>query len=86
MFFYIEDDVPVFVEDLTLEQARYLLARTEGELPLAYNWAHRQALKLDVYELQGQIEWLESERAAQVTVEAAEDHAHDLYVDYVIGA
>lgn len=78
---YLEDNDPVQVEQLTLDEAREVLARARGELHRAYNSAHSQAVLAEIAELEGQIEWLESEAEALRLEDAAVEHAMDLWAD-----
>ncbi|ORX19446.1 hypothetical protein [Mycobacterium xenopi] len=60
MFVYIDDDEPVFVEQLTLAEARTVLARSKAELTQAFNAAHTASLWMEISELEEQIAWLEA--------------------------
>lgn len=85
MVVYVEDVDPVDVEMLTLDEARSVLLRVQGELSRAYNEVHAQSLRYEIAEVTGQIEWLESEAAAQAAEDAAVDHAVDLWADRDMG-
>lgn len=85
MVVYVEDVDPVEVEQLTLDEARVVLARAQAELPRAYNSAHAQTLRCEIAEVEDQIEWLESEAAEQALEDAAVDHAVDLWADRDLG-
>ena len=45
MVVYVEDAEPVSVEDLSLDEARVVLARDEADLPMAFNSAHAACLR-----------------------------------------
>lgn len=85
MVVYVEDVDPVQVEQLTLDEARAVLARAQAELPRAYNSAHAQTLRSEVAEVEDQIAWLESEAQEQALEDAAVEHAMDLWADYDLG-
>lgn len=85
MFVYVDDVEPVDIEQLSLDEARVVLARAEAELPRAFNWAHAQSLRNEITEVQGQIEWLESEAREAALEDAAVEHANDLWADYDLG-
>ena len=85
MVVYVDDAEPVFVEDLTLDEARAVLARAEAELPLAFNSAHAACLRSEIREVEGQIEWLESEQRDEAAQDAAAEHAYDLWADRDLG-
>ena len=85
MVVYVEDVDPVSVEDLTLDEARAVLARAEAELPMAYQLgAHREPAAARS-ELEGQIEWLEAEQRDEAAQDAAAEHAYDLWADHDLG-
>ncbi|MDZ4233556.1 MAG: hypothetical protein U1C73_07305 [Dietzia sp.] len=84
MVVYVDDVEPVDVELLSLE-ARMVLARTQAELPIAFNSAHAATLRMEIAEVEDQIAWLESEAAAEALEDAAVEHASDLWADYDLG-
>jgi len=57
--------VPIFIEDLTLEQAQTILARTKPGLPKPFNSANVSWLEYEIRELQGWIEVWDSEAPRQ---------------------
>ena len=85
MVVYVDDVEPVDVEQLSLDEARMVLARTESELARAYNSAHAASLRQEIGEVEGQIEWLESEAAEVELEDAAAEHAMNLWADYDLG-
>jgi hypothetical protein len=85
MFVYIDDERPVFVEQLTLEEARRVLARNTAELPKAFNAAHAACLRMEIAELEDQIAWLVSEQGEALLGEAADEQASDLWADRDLG-
>ena len=85
MVVYVEDAEPVSVEDLTLDEARAVLARDEADLPMAFNSAHAACLRSEIGELEGQIEWLEAEQRDEAAQAAAAEHAYDLWADHDLG-
>lgn len=85
MVVYVEDVDPVDVEQLSLDEARIVLARAEAELPRAYNSAHAASLRSEIAEVAEQIEWLESEARAEAVEDAAVEHSIDLWVDRDLG-
>lgn len=85
MVVYIDDEVPVDVEQLTLGEARLVLERTQGELPGAFNSAHAVYLRQEIAELEDQIAWLEAEEAEQAAADAAVEHTMDVWSDYDLG-
>lgn len=85
MVVYVEDVDPVQVEQLTLAEARAVLARAQAELPRAYNSVHAQTLRCEIAEVEDQIAWLESEAEGQALEDAAVEHAMDLWADYDLG-
>ena len=86
MVVYVVDDVePVDVELLSLDEARWVLARTQAELPRAYNSVHAATLRMEIAEVEGQIEWLEAEAAAEALADAAVEHTTDVWADYDLG-
>lgn len=82
MVVYVDDDEPVAVEQLSLDEAQMMLSRSEADLVRAYNWAHAQCLRQQIAELRGQIEWLESKAVEAALEDAAVEHASDLWADY----
>jgi hypothetical protein len=85
MVVYVEDVDPVNVEQLSLDEARIVLARAEAELPRAYNSAHAASLRREIAEVAEQIEWLESEARAEAVEDVAVEHSIDLWVDRDLG-
>ncbi|MCB1287760.1 MAG: hypothetical protein KDB47_08715 [Mycobacterium sp.] len=85
MVVYVDDVEPVDVELLSLDEARMVLARTQAELPIAFNSAHAATLRMEIAEVEDQIAWLESEAAAEALEDAAVEHASDLWADYDLG-
>jgi hypothetical protein len=81
MVVYVDDVEPMDVEQLTLDEARMVLARAEAELPKAYNSAHAQSLRNEIVEVEGQIDWLESEAREAALEDFAVEHAIDLRAD-----
>ncbi|WP_235683238.1 hypothetical protein [Mycolicibacterium fluoranthenivorans] len=81
MVVYVDDVDPVDVEQLSLDEARIVLAREEAELAKAYNSAHAASLRREIAEVAEQIERLESEDRADAVEDAAVDHAIDLWAD-----
>src|SRR6185503_5198365 len=59
-----------------------VLARTESELARAYNSAHAASLRQEIGEVEGQIEWLESEAAEVELEDAAAEHAMNLWAEH----
>ncbi|MDP7739201.1 MULTISPECIES: hypothetical protein [Mycobacterium] len=82
MVVYVDDVEPVDVEQLSLDEARMVLARARAELASAFNSAHAGSLRREIAEVEGQIEWLESEAEAAALEDAAAEHASDLWADY----
>jgi hypothetical protein len=77
-----DDDVePVDVEQLSLGEARMVLARAESELARAYNSAHAASLRQEIAEVEGQMDWLEAEAAEAELEDAAAEHAMNLWAD-----
>jgi hypothetical protein len=85
MVVYVDDEQPVFVEQLTLEEARTVLARSKADLRRAFNWAHAASLRMEIAEVEDQIGWLESEQREALLQEAAVQHASDLWADRDFG-
>jgi hypothetical protein len=85
MVVYVDDDDPVDVEQLSLDEARGVLVRAEAELPRAYNSAHAASLRCEIAEVAEQIDWLESEAWAEAVEDAAVVHAIDLWADRDLG-
>lgn len=85
MVVYVDDIDPVNVEQLSLDEARIVLARAEAELPKAYNSVHAASLRREIAEVAEQIEWLEAEARAGVVEDAAVEHAIDLWADRHLG-
>jgi hypothetical protein len=82
MFVYIDDERPVFVEQLTLGEARrVVLARNTAELPKAFNAAHAACLRMEIAELEDQIAWLISEQGEALLGEAAVEQVSDVWAD-----
>ena len=81
MFVYIDDERPVFVEQLTLDEARMVRARSTAELPKAFNAAHAACLRMQIAELEDQIAWLVSEQGEALLGEAAVEHVSDVWAD-----
>jgi hypothetical protein len=81
VFVYIDDEQPVVVEQLTLDEARMVLARTEAELSVAFNAAHATSLRMTIAEVADQIAWLESVERAEGLQDAAVGHACDVWAD-----
>jgi hypothetical protein len=85
MVVYVDDVDPVDVEQLSLDEARGVLARAEAELPRAYNSAHAASLRREIAEVTEQIEWLESEAGADAVEDAAVERDIDLWADRDLG-
>ncbi|MDQ1719248.1 MAG: hypothetical protein QOE71_3658 [Pseudonocardiales bacterium] len=85
MVVYVDDVEPVDIEQSGLDEARMVLARAKAELPRAFNAAHAASLRREIAEVEGQIEWLESEAAEAALEDAAAEHAADLWADYDLG-
>ncbi len=85
MLVYVDDVDPVDVEQLSIDEARIVLARAEASLSSAYNSAHAASLRREIAEVAEQIEWLESEAGADAVEDAAVDHAIDLWADRDLG-
>jgi hypothetical protein len=85
MVVYVDDVDTVDVEQLSLDEARIVLARAEAELPKAYNSAHAASLRREIAEVADQIEWLQSEAWADVVEDAAVEHVIDLWADRDLG-
>jgi hypothetical protein len=85
MVVYVDDVDTVDVEQLSLDEARIVLARAEAELPKAYNSAHAASLRREIAEVADQIEWLQSEAWAEVVEDAAVEHVIDLWDDRDLG-
>jgi hypothetical protein len=85
MVVYVDDVEPVDVEQLSLDEARIVLARAEAELPKAYNSVHAASLRREIAEVADQIEWLQSEAWAEVVEDAAVEHVIDLWADRDLG-
>ena len=81
MFVYVDDERPVFVEQLTLGEARMVLARNTAELPKAFNAAHAACLRMQIAELEDQIAWLVSEQGEALLGEAAVEQVSDVWAD-----
>ena len=62
MMVYIDDDEPMFVEQLGLDDARAVLSRTRASLPWAFNSAHAVALRAEIAAVEDQIDWLETQQ------------------------
>lgn len=85
MVIYLDDVDPVYVEQLSADEAHMVRARLEKELATAYNAAHAYSLRRELAEVEGQIEWLESEAREAALADAATEHAADLWADYDMG-
>lgn len=85
MVVYVDDELPVFVEQLTFAEAQTVLARARAELPNAFNSAHAAYLRTEIAEVEDQIAWLESEQAAAALQEAAVEHVSELWADRDLG-
>ena len=85
MVVYLDDDEAVDVEQLSLDEARLVLARAVAQLSGAYNIAHAQWLRQEIAEVEGQIEWLEVEAAETALAEAADEYSADMWRDYTLG-
>jgi len=85
MMVYIDDDDAVFVEQLSLEQARAVLARERSALRRPVNSAHAAALRSEIAEVEDQIEWLEGQECALAACERAAEMAYAVWVDYDLG-
>lgn len=46
---------------------------------------HAATLRMEIAEVEGQIEWLEAEAAAEALADAAVEHAADVWADYDLG-
>lgn len=85
MVVYVDDVEPVLVEQLSADEAHMVRARLEKELATAYNAAHALSLRQELAEVEGQIEWLESEAREAALADAAAERAADLWADYDMG-
>ena len=85
MFVYVDDERPVFVEQLTLGEAWRVLARNTAELPKAFNAAHAACLRMQIAELEDQIAWLISEQGEALLGEAAVEQVSELWADRDLG-
>lgn len=85
MVVYVDDVELIDVEQLRLGEARMVLARMVVELAGAYNSAHARYLRQQIADVEGQIEWLESQAAEVALEDAAVEHARDLWADYDLG-
>jgi len=85
MYISLDDGDLVLVDLLTLDEALAARARTEAELPWAYNSAHAAALRLTLDHLDEQIEWLHEQAEAQAADDAADQIAQDWFADYLMG-
>lgn len=85
MMVYIDDDEPMFVEQLGLDDAKAVLSRTRASLPWAFNSAHAVALRAEIAAVEDQIDWLETQECESVTRERAAEMAYDLWVDHDLG-
>ena len=85
MVVYLEDNDPVQVEQLTLDEARVVLARARRELPRVYNSAHSRAVLAEIAEVEDQIECLEAEAEALRLEDAAVERDMDLWADRDLG-
>ena len=85
MFVYLNNGDLIFIEQLTLEQAAAVRARTEAQLPWAYNSAHAAALLQQLRQLHEQIEWLQAQAAAQAQIDHADQMNQDRLTDYSLG-
>ncbi len=85
MFVYLDNGDLIFIEQLTLEQALPLRARTKARLPWAYNTAHAAFLSQQLRLLQEQIEWLQAQVTAQAQADLADQMNQDRFDDYPLG-
>ncbi len=85
MMVYVDDDEPVFVEQLSLEDAMAVVERARSALPWAFNSAHAAALRSEIAEVEDQIDWLAGQECAVAARERAAEMAYDLWVDHVRG-
>jgi len=85
MMVYVDDDEPIFVEQLSLDQAMAVVARARSALPWAVNSAHAAALRSEIVEVEDQIDWLEGQESASAARERAAERAYDLWVDHGLG-
>ena len=85
MLVYLDDDQPIDVEQLTLNQAQRVLADTEAELRRAFNSAHATMLGQVITEVEDQIQWLQAQQHAQAQADAATQHAHHVFTDQQMG-
>jgi hypothetical protein len=85
MFVYLDNGDLIFIEQLTLQQAAAVCARTEAQLPWAYNSAHAAALRQQLRHLREQIEWLQVQAAAQAQIDAGDQMNQDRFTDYPLG-
>lgn len=85
MFVYLDNGDLIFIEQLTLEQALLLRARTEAWLPWAYNTAHAAFLSQQLRLLKEQIEWLQAQVTAQAQADLADQMNQDRFDDYPLG-
>ncbi|MCH9731937.1 MAG: hypothetical protein K0U84_20060 [Actinomycetia bacterium] len=85
MLVFVDDEQPVDVEQLTLDEARVVLARAQEQLPRAFNSAHVAHLHHEIEEVSEQIEWLEDQERQHAGQEAASEHRAEMWADYAAG-
>ena len=85
MFVYLEDDEPIYIEMLTLDEATRALAAAQEELSRAFNSVHAVSMRYLIGEIEEQIEWLHQAASEEALSEAALDHAIDLFMDRDVG-
>lgn len=85
MMVYVDDDQAVFVEQLSLDEARSVVKRARAALPWAFNSAHAAALRSEITEVEDQIDWLEGQECAAAAGERAAEMVCDLWADHEMG-
>jgi len=85
LFIYLDNGDLIFIEQLTLELALPLRARTEARLPWAYNTAHAAFLLQQLSLLQEQIEWLQAKAATEAQADFVDQMNQDRINDYRLG-
>lgn len=85
MFVYLDDEEPVYIEMLTLDEASRAVADARQELSRALNSAHAASMRHLISEIEGQIEWLEQSASEDALSESALEHAIDLFMDRDVG-
>lgn len=85
MFIYLDNGDLIFIEQLTLELALPLRARTEAWLPCAYNTAHAAFLLQQLSLLQEQIEWLQTKAVTEAQADFLDQMNQDRINDYRLG-